>query len=240
MTFFLTLLTLALFSNTPSQPSKSVEVETEWESLFDGKTLKGWHRYNRKGVKPIWTAKKGVLTFDPNLRPKGDFVHDIVTDKIYKNFQLSIEWNISEGGNSGIFWGVQEGENIPKPYSTGPEIQLIDNKRHPDARNKPNFHQAGALYDLVEPSKDVCKPAGQWNHILLTIDHDKNQGSVDLNGKRIVEFPLSGQKWENLIANSKFNNDCDFRDFGKFRTGKIGLQDHGNKISFRNIKIRKL
>ena len=127
MTFFLTLLTLALFSNTPSQPSKSVEVETEWESLFDGKTLKGWHRYNRKGVKPIWTAKKGVLTFDPNLRPKGDFVHDIVTDKIYKNFQLSIEWNISEGGNSGIFWGVQEGENIPKPYSTGPEIQLIDN-----------------------------------------------------------------------------------------------------------------
>ena len=93
---------------------------------------------------------------------------------------------------------------------------------------------------MVEPSKDVCKPAGQWNHILLTIDHDKNQGSVDLNGKRIVEFPLSGQKWENLIANSKFNNDCDFRDFGKFRTGKIGLQDHGNKISFRNIKIRKL
>lgn len=239
-TLFLTLITFVLFLETPSQPTKSVEAEKEWESLFDGKTLKGWHRFNRKGIQPIWTAKKGVLTFDPSLRPKGDYVHDIVTDKIYKNFQLSLEWNISEGGNSGIFWGVQEGENIARPYSTGPEIQLIDNERHPDAKNNPNFHQAGALYDLVEPAKDVCKAAGQWNHILLTIDQDKNQGSVDLNGIRIVEFSLSGPEWDNLVTNSKFNNTCDFRDFGKFKSGKIGLQDHGDKVSFRNIKIRKL
>ena len=102
-----------------------------------------------------------------NLRPKGDYIHDIVTDKTYRSFQLSIEWNISEGGNSGIFWGVQEGENHNKPYSTGPEIQVLDNERHPDAKANPKFHQAGALYDMVQPSKDVCKPAGEWNHVFL-------------------------------------------------------------------------
>ena len=91
------------------------------------------------GVTPIWTAKDGVLTFDPELLPKGDYIHDIVTDNTYKSFQLSIEWNISEGGNSGIFWGVQEGETHNKPYSTGPEIQVLDNERHPDAKANPNF-----------------------------------------------------------------------------------------------------
>ena len=78
------------------------------------------------------------------------------------------------------FLGVQEGENLSKPYLTAPEIQIIDNERHPDAKEKPKFHQAGAVYDLVEPTKDVCNPAGQWNHFLLTIDHNKNQGSVSL------------------------------------------------------------
>ena len=181
-----------------------------------------------------------MLSFDPDLIPQGDYVHDLVTDKIFKNFQLSIEWNISEGGNSGIFWGVQEGENVNKPYSTGPEIQILDNERHPDAKANPKFHQAGALYDLVQPSKDVCKPAGEWNHVLLTIDHNKNQGSVVLNGTKIVEFPLRGEKWDKLVANSKFNDKCEFDRFARLRSGKIGLQDHGNKVSFRNIKIRKL
>ncbi len=212
------------------------ENEKEWESLFDGKTLNGWHRFNRKGVKSIWTAKKGVLTFDPTLRPKGDYVHDIVTDKIFKSFQLSIEWNISEGGNSGIFWGVQEGANILNPYSSGPEIQVLDNERHSDAKANPKFREAGALYDLVQPSKDVCKPAGQWNHVLLTIDHNKNEGSVELNGTKIVEFPLRGEKWDAMVYNSKFKDKCDFKRFARLRTGKIGLQDHGDKVSFRNIK----
>ena len=212
----------------------------DWESLFDGKTLNGWHRYNRKGVKPIWTAKKGILTFDPNLIQKGDYVHDLVTDKIFKSFQLSIEWNISEVGNSGIFWGVQEGEDLNKPYSTGPEIQILDNERHPDAKANPKFHQAGALYDIVQPSKDVCKPAGQWNHVLLTVDHRKNEGSVVLNGTKIVEFPLRGEKWESLISNSKFGDKCEYKRFARLKSGKISLQDHGNKVSFRNIKIRRL
>jgi len=233
-------LILMASSTTPLVEGKINYSDTKWESLFDGETLNGWHRFNRKGIIPIWTARNGVLTLDPALRPKGDYIHDIVTDKVYENFQLSIEWNIAEGGNSGIFWGVQEGGAYNYPFSTGPEIQVIDNERHPDAKDNPKYHQAGAIYDLVQPSKDVCKPAGQWNNILLTIDNNKNQGSVELNGIKIVEFPLSGKKWDEMVANSKFNDDCYFKGFGKFKSGKIGLQDHGNKVSFRNIKIRKL
>ena len=238
--FLLLFFALGLLTSSTMIIESPSPNEDGWESLFDGETLNGWHRFNRKGVRPVWTAKNGVLTFDPALRPKGDYVHDIVTDKIYKNFELSIEWNISEGGNSGIFWGVQEGELHNKPYATGPEIQVLDNERHPDAKANPKFHQAGALYDLVQPSKDVCKPAGQWNHILLSIDHNKNKGSVKLNGTQIVEFPLSGTQWDALVSSSKFNNQCEFKYFGKFKSGKIGLQDHGDKVSFRNIKIRKL
>ena len=238
--FLLLFFALGLLTSSTMIIENPSPNEDGWESLFDGETLNGWHRFNRKGVPPVWTAKNGVLTFDPALRPKGDYVHDIVTDKIYKNFELSIEWNISEGGNSGIFWGVQEGELHNKPYSTGPEIQVLDNERHPDAKANPKFHQAGALYDLVQPSKDVCKPAGQWNHILLSIDHNKNKGSVKLNGIQIVEFALSGPQWDALVSNSKFNDQCEFKYFGKFKSGKIGLQDHSDKVSFRNIKIRKL
>lgn len=234
------LLLLALGFISASTSTTENKIDEKWESLFDGKTMSGWHRFNRKGVPSIWKVEDEKLTFDPVNIPKGDYIHDIVTDKSYKNFELSIEWNVSEGGNSGIFWAVQEGESYKKPYSTGPEIQVLDNERHPDAMANPKFHQAGALYDLAQPTKDVCKPAGEWNHILLTINHNKNQGSVRLNGIKIVEFPLSGPKWDTLLFNSKFNDDCDFKDFGKFTSGKIGLQDHGDKVSFRNIKIRKL
>ena len=235
-TFLVTLFTNSLVL----VEEKNTNPEAEWQSLFDGETLNGWHRFNRKGVEPIWKAENGILSFEPSLRPEGDYVHDIVTDEEFTSFQLSIEWNIAECGNSGIFWGVQEGLDYNNPYSTGPEIQILDNERHTDAFANPKYHQAGALFDLVQPSKDVCKPAGEWNHILLTIDHNKNQGSVELNGTKIVEFPLKGEAWDTMVANSKFKDRCAFRNFGKYETGKIGLQDHGDLVSFRNIKIRKL
>jgi len=242
------ILTLALsvslncVGNTPRKASEKMNESTttqdEWEILFDGSTLNGWHQYNGDAVGPEWTAKDGVLTFAPKEDRKwGDGGKNIVTDKEYTSFILSIEWNVSEGGNSGIFWGVKEGEAYGEPYVTGPEIQILDNERHPDAKANPKFHQAGALYDLVQPSADVCNPAGEWNHVLLTVDHNKNQGSVVLNGTEIVRFPLTGEAWNNLVNNSKFKG---WKGFGEFKTGKIGLQDHDDEVSFRNIKIKAL
>lgn len=223
----------------PTQMAQTLPTEDQgWTLLFDGKTMNGWHQYNGEGVGEEWTVENGIMTFDPKENRKwGDGGKNIVTDKEYTSFILSIEWKISEAGNSGIFWGVNESEAYGEPYITGPEIQILDNERHPDAKANPKFHQAGALYDLVQPSADVCNPAGEWNHVLLTIDHHKNHGSVVFNGTEIVVFPLQGEEWDTLVQNSKFK---DWEGFGKFKTGKIGLQDHDDRVSFRNIKIKEL
>ena len=225
-------------TDTKTKIEQEAPVKEEWISLFDGKTLNGWHQYNGDKIGEEWSVADGVLTFDPKEDRKwGDGGKNIVTDQSFTSFVLSIEWKVSEAGNSGIFWGVQEGEEFGEPYVTGPEIQILDNERHPDAKANPKFHQAGALYDLVQPTADVCKPAGEWNHVLLTVDHNTNKGNVILNGTEIVRFPLSGEGWDELVNNSKFK---DWKGFGAFKTGKIGLQDHDDKVSFRNIKIKVL
>ena len=223
-----------------TKTSKTVDApqQGEWVALFDGETMNGWHQYNGEGVGEEWTVENGVMTFEPKEnRQWGDGGKNIVTDKEYTNFVLSIEWKVSEAGNSGIFWGVKEDDAYGEPYVTGPEIQILDNERHPDALANPKFHQAGALYDLVQPTADVCRPAGEWNHVLLTVDHTANKGSVVLNDTEIVTFPLHGEAWDKLVANSKFK---DWEGFGAFKTGRIGLQDHDDRVSFRNIKIKEL
>lgn len=137
----------------------------------------------------------------------------------------------------GYFGVLKEDSSYSEPYLTGPEIQLLDNERHPDALANPKYHQAGALYDLVQPSADVCNPAGEWNTCIITVDHLNNVGSVVLNGTQIVEFQPHGPEWDAMVAKSKF---ADWENFGKYRTGKIGLQDHGDVVFFQNIKIKKL
>lgn len=246
----LLLVGLVTFSSCQGTNQKKKETETkteveqetttqeEWTSLFNGETLDGWHQYNGDKIGEEWSVTDGVLTFDPKENRKwGDGGKNIVTDQSFTSFILSIEWKVSEAGNSGIFWGVQEGKEFGEPYVTGPEIQILDNERHPDAKANPKFHQAGALYDLVQPSADVCNPAGEWNHVLLTVDHNANEGNVVFNGTEIVRFPLSGEAWDELVNNSKFKG---WEGFGAFKTGKIGLQDHDDKVSFRNIKIKVL
>lgn len=247
---------IVLFTITACQGTtdkKKTEVQAaetpdqdEWISLFDGETFNGWHLYNGADISEEWQIIDGAMVFDPEgVRTYGNGGKNIVSNEEFTNFQLSIEWNISEAGNSGIFWGVQEGEEFGEPYLTGPEIQVLDNERHPDAQANPKFHQAGALYDIVQPTYDVCNPAGEWNHVLLTIDHNANKGSVELNGTEIVTFPVNGPEWEALVAKSKFGNTEAYNythapKFGQFKTGKIGLQDHGDRVAYRNIKIRKL
>lgn len=203
----------------------------KWVSLFDGKTFAGWHSWQNESVLPQWKIEDGALV----LTEKGG--KDLVTDKEYGDFELEIEWKISEGGNSGIIYHVIEDKKYCCPYSTGPEIQVLDDVKHPDAKaGKAGNHKAGSLYDLLPPSDfTAVKPAGEWNKAKIVIKGGK--GESWLNGKKVVSFPTTGADWDALVANSKFKS---WDGFGAFPKGKIALQDHGNKVSYRNIRIKEL
>lgn len=208
----------------------------KWVKLFDGKTFTNWHVYNKAG-QPItdkWSIQDGVMTFAGKAKGEkhGD---DLITDKEYENFELELEWKASEGANSGIFYGVFEDKKYSVPYLTAPEIQVLDNERHPDAKaGKDGNHKAGSLYDMI-PSASVTKPAGVWNTVKII----KNKGEVSIyqNGTLSVKYKSEGPEWDEMVSKSKFKG---WEGFGKYSKGKIGLQDHGNAVSFKNIRIREL
>ncbi len=206
----------------------------EVTTLFNGENLEGWKAYNHDEITK-WKIEDGALTFSPS-EGQGSASENLITEDEFTNFELSLEWKISEGGNSGIMWGVQEREELNEPYLTGPEIQVLDNQKHPDAANGP-IRQSGALYDMVEPSTDATNPVGEWNTTVIRIDHEANKGSVTLNGTQVTEFPLHGEEWENLVKNSKFS---DWDDFGTYKSGHIALQDHGDQVWYRDITIKEL
>src|SRR5690606_30240904 len=207
--------------------------DNDWTVLFDGSSFAGWHFYNGGEVGAPWALEDGAMVFNPPAdRPQGTS-YNLVTDKEYTNFVLQLEWKIAQGGNSGIFWGVQENDSLGQPYLTGPEIQVLDDERHPDAKNGPK-RMAGALYDMVPPSENAVKPAGEWNQVEIMVDHGANQGHVILNGKKIVEFPVHGEPWQEMVSKSKF---AGWEGFGAFETGKLGVQDHGDQVAFRNIRV---
>jgi hypothetical protein len=237
-------ITLGCKNNQENQDENmSMEAEEGMETtantnqevaLFDGKNLDSWKAFNSDTITQ-WKVEDGALAFT-RAEGKRSGSENLITKEEFTNFELSLEWKISEGGNSGIMWGVQEGPEFNEPYLTGPEIQVLDNQKHPDAKNGP-VRQAGALYDMVEPSKDVTKPAGEWNSTVIRIDHEANKGTVTTNGTKITEFPLHGEEWNKLVANSKF---AEWENFGKQKTGHIALQDHDDKVWYRNIKIKEL
>ncbi|SNR55306.1 3-keto-disaccharide hydrolase [Lutibacter flavus] len=218
-----------------SKNSENQQTETEeWVSLFDGKTFNGWHNYKTKTISDEWQIIDGAMVFTPDPNKDGG-INNLVTDNDYTNFKLSIDWKISEGGNSGIFYGVFEDEQFSVPYQTGPEIQILDDLNHPDKEKE--THRSGALYDMIAPSEKAVKKVGEWNTCIIEINHKTNAGKIWLNDKEIVSFQVSGKEWDAMISKSKFK---DWPGFGTYKTGKIGLQDHGNTVSFRNIKIIEL
>jgi len=208
--------------------------EDTWVSLFDGKTFNGWHNYGTGEILDQWQIVDGAMVFTPNSEVNAG-LNNLVTDKEFTNFKLSIDWKISEGGNSGIFWGVHESEEFSVPYQTGPEIQVLDDLNHSDRADE--THRSGALYDMVAPSQNVVKEVGEWNTCVLEINHKTNKGKVWLNNVEIVNFPVNGEGWGEMVSKSKFK---DWEGFGIFKTGKIGLQDHGNVVSYKNIKIKEI
>ncbi len=213
--------------------TKEIDMNKEIEVLFDGSNFDAWKGYRQEEMHDEWTIDGDAMMFTP-----GDSGgKNIITKDTYKNFVLNLEWKVSEGGNSGIFWGVHESPEYSEAYETGPEIQVLDDERHPDAKVADGTHKAGSLYDMIKPAAGMINPAGEWNAVELTINHKENLGTVVLNGQEAYIFPVNGEEWDAMVANSKFK---DWKGFGKYPEGHIGLQDHGDKVWYRDIKIKRL
>lgn len=212
-----------------SIPDISKPGKGKWVKLFDGRSFSGWHSYLKKEVSPQWKIENGAMV----LTDKGG--GDLLTDREYENFELELEWKISQGGNSGVVYHVHESPEFKSSDQTGLEMQVLDNERHPNAKQGLD-RTAGSLFDMVAPNDTTaCKPAGQWNKAKLVVH--KNKVEHYLNGRRIVEYEINGPQWAELISNSKFKN---WPSLGKFSKGHIALQDHGNKVWYRNIRLREL
>jgi hypothetical protein len=219
----------------PSGPANQLtdeEKKAGWKLLFDGKSFDGWHNFKRKGVRPGWQVKDGALVC---VNPKN--AGDLVTTDKYDWFELSIEYNISEAGNSGIMFHVtNDGGDI---WATGPEIQLEDNQKAADPE------RCGWMYQLYKPEidpktnkpVDATKPVGEWNHIRIVIAPPPAKSEVDVNGVKYYDFVYNSDDFKERVAKSKFHK---MPGFAKSDSGFIGLQgDHGS-ISFRNIKLRPI
>ena len=213
------------------------EAKTGWVLLFDGKTSNGWRGYNKTNFPSDWNIEDGTIHLKGSGNGEAGSVNggDLIYDKKFKNFHLKLEWKISEGGNSGIFYLAQEipGKEI---WRTAPEFQLLDNDRHPDAMlGKDGNRQAGSLYDLIPANPQNTKPAGEWNSAEILV----YQGTVIhfQNGQKILEYHLWTPEWNELVKNSKFPTyNPDWAKVAK--EGYIGLQDHGNDVWVRNIRIQ--
>jgi hypothetical protein len=214
---------------SPSTPMDSTILTAEeraqgWRPLFDGRTTAGWRGYKQQTVPDGWRVVDGALT---RVGPGGD----IITTDQFENFELALEWKVAPGGNSGIMYRVTEaGENS---YNTGPEMQVLDDARHADGKSR--LTSAGAAYGLYPAPEGVVKPAGEWNQARLVV----NGAHVEhwLNGQRVVEYELWSPDWEAKVKGSKF---VEWPSYGRERRGHIALQDHGDQVSFRNIRIREI
>ncbi len=194
-----------------------------WILMFDGETSQGWRGYNRTGFPDGWVVEDGTLY----CTGSGG---DVIYDQKFLNFHLKIDWRISEGGNSGIFILGQEVEGRPI-WQTAPEIQLLDNEAHPNV-NPDQF--APALYDLIPPSVQNTRPAGEWNTVEVILEN--GHLTIRQNGADAVHAHMDTPEFREMVEESKFPEEI----FGKLIPGFIGVQDHGDEVWFRNIKILEL
>jgi hypothetical protein len=202
----------------------SEEQAAGWRSLFDGRTTAGWRGYKQREMPRGWQVVDGALT---RVADGGD----IITVDQYANFELALEWKVAPGGNSGIFYRVVEGPE--RTYHSGPEMQVLDDAGHADG--KARLTSAGSLYGLYAAPAGVVKPAGEWNAVRIVA----NGAHVEhwLNGVKVVDCELWSPEWGRLVAASKFR---EWPTYGRARRGHIALQDHGDWVAYRNIKIKVL
>ncbi len=246
----LIIITIILGSctNTKKQTDETGNSDTmeevindEWITLFDGNSFEGWRGYTKETMPTAWTIEDGAIKINGSGRGEAGAEDggDIIYDKKFKNFELTFEWKVSKGGNSGVFYLAQEIEGEPI-YKSAPEYQVLDNANHPDAKlGKDNNRQSASLYDLIPAVPQNSKPYGEWNTGGIMV----YKGTVvhSQNGENVVEYHLWTSDWEQMIENSKFKGwEEMINTGGENREGYIGLQDHGDDVWFRNIKIKIL
>lgn len=211
--------------------------EEGWTYLFDGETTDGWRGYNLEAFPENgWEVVDGMLHVIGSGRGEAGGGGDILYDQKFRNFELSLEWMVSEGGNSGIFYLAQEIPGEPV-WKNAPEMQILDDAKHPDAiLGSSGNRAAGSLYDLIPGNREAVKPAGEWNHFKILVF----KGTVvhTVNGEQVLEYHLWTDDWKNMVAASKFKDYESF--YNTAEEGYIVLQDHGDDVWFRNIKIREL
>ncbi|OKL41846.1 3-keto-disaccharide hydrolase [Pontibacter flavimaris] len=223
-------------ADNPQNQETAANTEGEWISLFDGETTTGWHTYGKDAVGKAWIIDDSALHLDASNKKDWQTSDggDIVTEEEFDNFHLQLEWKVAENGNSGIIFYVKEDTSKYKyTWNTGLEMQVLDNNGHPDAKIK--THRAGDLYDLIASSPETVKPAGEWNQVEIISDNGQLQ--FFQNGEKVLETTLWDDNWRQLVAKSKF---ADMPDWGTFKSGKIALQDHGDNVWYRNIRIKRL
>jgi hypothetical protein len=199
---------------------------TDWIWLFDGQTTDAWRGYLKSELPSGWQIVDGALT---RVAEAGD----IITKEEFDNFELELEWKSSPGGNSGIFFHVQEDSALQSVYFSGPEFQVLDNEAHKDGLDPRT--SAGSNYALHAPARDMTKKPGEWNSARIVV----NGSHVEhwLNGTKLLEYELWSDDWQRRVAASKFK---DMPAYGMAKTGHIALQDHGDWVAYRNIRIRRI
>ncbi len=213
----------------------AAEKAAGWQLLFDGKTTSGWHGYNGGSIDSWKIDDCSLNTVGTEGNYGADTRVDLVTDQQFTNFELTLDWKATTGGNSGLMYGVIEDKKYDTAWKTGPEYQLMDDagfrqKVEPDQK-------AAANYAMQAPdeSRKVLKPVGEWNTTRLVV----NGPHVEhwLNGVKVLEFERWTPEWMKLRDAGKWKTAP---DYGKAKTGRIALQDHGSRFWFRNIKLRPL
>ena len=235
-------LMIAFSTNSFSQDNKmnlltKKEKKEGWVLMFNGKTTDGWRGYNLTAFpEKGWVIEEGTLKVIGSSKGEAGGGGDLLYDKKFRNFELSLEWKVSEGGNSGIFYLAQEIPGEPV-WKSAPEMQILDNEKHPDAKLGVDGNRAaGSLYDLIPGDLQAVKPAGEWNKVKILV----YKGTVVhyVNGKQVLEYHLWTEDWKKMVLNSKFKDYDAFLNTAE--EGYIVLQDHGDDVWFRNIKIKGL
>lgn len=222
----------------PDNTLTKKEKKAGWVLLFDGKTTNGWKsargtEFPAKG----WHVADGELVVEKAEGEEAGNGGDIITDRKYSNFMLSVDFKITPGANSGIKYFVNPEVNNPEVGSSiGCEFQILDDTLHPDAKlGVKGNRKLGSLYDLIPAPETKPYRPGEWNTAMVVVDGSKVQHI--LNGTTIVEYERNTQEWNALVAYSKYKN---WKDFGNFESGYILLQDHGDEVHYKNIKIKEL